>query len=110
MKSLITLIILIIIGILAYNYFFSGPLTEEEKKLDGFRRDFDSALKQMRQAERTLAISGGDTSADIDDAIARVEKIKESLASFIERGEDKKLLKKARALEERINTFLRKNY
>ena len=110
MKSFITLVILVVIGILVYNYFLSGPLTEDEKLLKDFQTDFNSAMKQLRQAERTLAISGADTSADADDAIARVEKIKESLTLFIDRVEDAKLKKKARGLEEQINNFLRRNH
>ena len=110
MKSIVTLLILVAIGILAYNYFFSGPFTEEEKQLRDFQTDFGSAIKQMKQAGRTLALSGADTSADEDDAIARVEKIKENLAAFIERLKDQKVLKKARALEEQISNFLRNNY
>lgn len=110
MKSLVTLIILAVIAVLAYNYFVAGPLTEEEKELKDFQMDFNSAMKQMKQAGRALAISGVDTSADADDAIARVEKIRENLVLFIDRVTDEKVKRKARALEERINTFLRKNY
>ncbi len=104
------LIILVIIGILAFNYFNAGPVTEEEKELEAWEQDFDSAWKQMRQAERTMALSGADTSTDMDNVIMQVERIKENLTQFIDRLKDEKLLKKARALEERINKFLRQNY
>jgi hypothetical protein len=109
MKSLVILIILVVIGILLYNQFLAGPVSEEEAELRVLERDFESSLKRVRQSERVLALSGADTSADIDDALMNVEEIKEKLIALKERIEDEKLLKRADALEQRINRYLREN-
>ena len=109
MKSLVILIILVVIGILLYNQFLAGPVSEEEAELKVLERDFESSLKRVRQSERVLALSGADTSADIDDALMNVEEIKGKLIALKERIEDEKLLKKADALEQRINRYLREN-
>ncbi len=109
MKSLVILIILVVIGILLYNQFLDVPVSEEEAELRVLERDFESSLRRARQSERVLALSGTDISADIDDAVMNVEKIKEELIALKERIEDEKLLKKADALEQKINRFLREN-
>ena len=109
MKSLVILIILVVIGILLYNQFLAGPVSEEEAELRVLEMDFESSLKRIRKSERVLALSGVDTSADIDDALMNVEKIKEELIDLKERIKDEKLLKKADALEQKINRFLREN-
>jgi len=109
MKSLVILIILVVIGILLYNQFLASPVSEEEAELRALEMDFESSLKRIRKSERVLALSGVDTSADIDDALMNVEKIKEELIALKERIRDEKLLKKADALEQKINRFLREN-
>ena len=109
MKSLFILVILVVVGILLYNHFLAGPVSEEEAELKVLERDFDSALNRVRGSERALALSGMDTTADMDDALRNVEKIKEDLISLKERIEDEKLLRKADALEQRIIRYLREN-
>jgi hypothetical protein len=109
MKSLFILVILVVVGILLYNHFLAGPVSEEETELKVLERDFDSALNRVRGSERALALSGMDTTADMDDALRNVEKIKEDLISLKERIEDEKLLRKAEALEQRIIRYLREN-
>lgn len=109
MKSLVILIILVVIGILLYNQFLDGPVSEEKAELRVLERDFESSSRRLHQSEKVLALSGADTSADIDDAVMNVEKIKEELIALKERIEDEKLLKKADALEQKINRFLREN-
>lgn len=109
MKSLVILIILVVVGILLYNHFLAGPVSKEEAELKVLERDFESSLKRIRGSERVLALSGTDTTADVDDALRNVEKIKGDLIALKERIEDEKLLKKADALEQKINRYLREN-
>lgn len=110
MKSLITLIILVVIGILAYNYFVdSGPVTEEEQELNMLEKDFDRALKDLHKAGRMTGLSGMDTTSETEDIINRMERIQETIDMLKNRIKDEKILKKASALEEKVKRFLREN-
>ena len=109
MKQIIWLIVLVIVGILAYNFFVSGPTSAEEQELKALEKDFDGALKRLHQAGRMAGLSGMDTTSEAEDVIKNVEKIKEDLTMLIDRLEEEKLLKRAERLEERINKFLREN-
>ena len=110
MKSFLLLVILVVIGILAYNYFVdTGPVTEDEKELKALENDFETALKQMQKAGRMAGLSGMDTTSEAEDVINGMERIKENLIMLKNRLKEGRLLKRADGLEERIKRFLREN-
>lgn len=106
MKKLIWLIIIVVIGIVAYNHFIT-PLSEEEQKVKVLEDEFNSATKDFHQAERSAGISGMDNTADIDDAIDKVKLVKEKLEELKGKLTSESAIERADKLEHRINEFLK---
>jgi len=104
MKKLIWLIIIVAIGIVAYNYFIA-PLSEEEQKVKVLEDEFNSAIKDFNQAERSAGISGMDTTADLDDAMDKVKLVKEKLEELKEKLTSESAIERADKLKNRINKF-----
>lgn len=83
MKALVTLIGIAICGFLAYNFLTTGNLTlspsgglsADQQAVNELRDQFDDALQQYRQAGRAVAVSGVDSSADVEDFLADIDRI-----------------------------------
>ncbi len=90
MKKLAIVIVVAIVGLLAFNYAKTGELTltpsfsksEEERAVRDLQQDFAAAQKRYAQAYRTAAVGGIDTTADADAAIGSVRRIKRELDSL----------------------------
>jgi len=104
MKKLIWLIIIVVIGIVVYNHFIA-PLSEEEQKVKVLEGEFNSAIKDFHQAERSAGISGMDSTADLDDAIDKVKLVKEKLEELKEKLTSESARERADKLKRSINKF-----
>ncbi len=90
MKKLAVVIVVAIVGLVAFNYATTGELTlapsfsksEEERAVRDLQRDFSAAQKRYVQAHRTAAVGGIDTTADADAAIGSVKRIRRELESL----------------------------
>ncbi len=90
MKKLAVVIVVAIVGLVAFNYATTGKLTlapsfsksEEERAVRDLQRDLAAAQKRYAQAYRTAAVGGIDTTADADAAIGSVKRIKRELESL----------------------------
>jgi len=107
MRAIIVILILAIIGFLAYSIFFS--LTEEEKMVKGLEDNFDEAVGNFLRAGRTMAGTGLDTTSDVDDAVRMIKKTEEELQELMSRLTEESAKKKAKKLEEKIREFSKKN-
>ena len=109
MKNVISIIILIIVGLLAYNH-FNKTYTPDEQYLMDLKSDFNSASKLMTQAERTSATAGLDTTSSFELGIERIRNVRKDLIDFINDLEkdiaNEKILADANKLLEKINSFL----
>ena len=107
MRAIIVILLVVVLGFLAYTYLTS--LSEEEKTVKTLAQEFDGAVSRFLRAGRTMAGTGLDTTADIDDAVRRIKKVKRELRILMDSLKDDAALKKAEKLAERIEDFERKN-
>jgi uncharacterized membrane protein YukC len=107
MRAIIIILILAILGFLAYTYFFS--LTEEEKMVKSLENDFDEAVGNFLRAGRTMAGTGMDTTSDVDDAVRKIKKADKELQELMTRLTEESAKKKAEKLENKIKEFSTKN-
>jgi len=107
MRAIIFILILAILGFLAYTIFFS--LTEEEKMVKALEGDFDKAVGNFLRAGRTMAGTGLDTTSDVDDAVRTIKKTEKDLQELMSRLTEESAKKKANELEDKIREFSKKN-
>ena len=93
MRTLLILAVVVVVALLAFNYFTSGELrllpaasSAEQQQLDDLRDDFAAAKSTYRQAERAAGVSGMDTTSDA--AVAHIEERLEKLEGTLQ-GDDK---------------------
>ena len=87
MRNLITIAVVVIVGLVAFNYFTTGELkilpgssmTEEESEVNRLKGDFRRAAQEYRQAGRQAGISGMDTTAAAEMALSAVAGVERDL-------------------------------
>ena len=108
MKKLMGLVVIIVIGIVLYNT-MSQPKTEEGLEIQDIRKEFREAQQLLRNAERSAATAGLDTTYQAENAVLRVKKIKQRLTALINELEEDADIDRAEKLMDDINLWLRKN-
>ena len=118
MQKIVLLVVVIVLGLLAFNYFTTGELSlmpagsssDDGQELNRLRGNFRAAAREFRQAGRSAGLSGLDTTdaaAAALEEVGRVEKAVESLAKNAENPEVKaeagKLLKEVQKFKEDIS-------
>ena len=115
MKSLITIAVVVAIALVAFNYFQTGELTlkpggsmsDEAREVNRLRGDFRSAAQQYRQAGRSAALSGLDSTADAENALSAVDGIERDLKKMRKQVEDAKVRQEIDELLEEIAQYKR---
>ena len=107
MRAIIVIVLIVVIGFLAYNYFTS--LSEEEKTVKNLEKEFNQAVSDFLRAVRTMAGTGLDTTSDVDDAVRKIKKIKKELSTLMSSLEEESARMQAQKLEVKIDEFQRKN-
>ncbi len=109
MKNIISIVILIVVGLIAYNN-LNKTYTPDEQFLIDLESDFNKASKLMTQSERASATAGLDTTSSFEQGIESIRDIRLDLIDFIkEISSDLKneiILKDANKLLDKLNTFL----
>ncbi len=113
MKKLAVVIVVAIVGLVAFNYATTGELTltpsfsksEEERAALDLQQDFAAAQKRYVQAHRTAAVGGIDTTADADAAIGSVKRVKRELESLRETLSEERAKRKADELANAVRAF-----
>ncbi len=106
-KKIVILAIIAVAAYLAYTQFVAKPASKDEQEMNRIDEAFRAALTRYQQANRTLGVSGLDTTSDMEDSVGAVEKLKEELAAWKQSLTDKKLIAKAGELESRMEIFLK---
>lgn len=83
MRALLFVIVIAIVGLLAYNFLTtgsiallpSGALSAEDRAVEELRDQFVAGQAQYRQAGRAVAVSGVDATADVEDFLADLDRI-----------------------------------
>jgi len=105
MKNVISIIILIIVGLLAYNH-FNKTYTPDEQILIDIEDDFNAASKLITQSERVAASSGVDSTSSFEEGIENIRDLRTELYDFISELKDEKLIHDGQSLLSKIDDFL----
>lgn len=118
MKKAVIVVVILLAGLLAYNYLSTGEITlipsftqsEEERELSALEDRFDAAVKQYSQAARSAGMAGIDTTTDAEAArlAARqvgkeLKALRERLSSEADRTRAEKLTAAVRKFVEDLN-------
>jgi hypothetical protein len=95
-KNIITLVVVVVVGLVAFNYFQTGEfslmpgggMSEEEKELNRLKGEFRRAAQSYRQAGRAAGMSGLDTTSDAEAALRTVEGVERDLKGLRKRTTD----------------------
>ncbi len=80
MKKLLVLIVVVVAGWAAYQYFVSPTGgSPEERELAALQERFDDARRQLTSAGRAAGVAGTDTTADAAAALEEVKRIQADL-------------------------------
>jgi len=96
MKNIIALAVVVIVGLVAFNYLQTGEfsflpgggMSEEEQELNRLKGEFRRAAQSYRQAGRAAGVSGLDTTADLQAALRTVEGVERDLKGLRKRTAD----------------------
>jgi hypothetical protein len=96
MKNIIALAVVVIVGLVAFNYFQTGEISllpgggksEEEQELNRLKGEFRRAAQSYRQAGRAAGVSNLDTTADLQSALQTVEGVERDLKALRKRTTD----------------------
>ena len=106
MKKLLVLILVIAAGYFAYQKFIAGGASDEQKQVQALADEFSAAKQRLVQAERSSAVSGMDTTGDVDGVMNAVDSLREKLRTLKERLTEEKAMETANKLEEEMGAFL----
>ncbi len=86
MRNLITIVVVLVVGLVAFNYFQSGEFnllpsskSDEEQEVNRLRGEFRRVAQDFRQAGRAAGLSGMDTTAAASAAARSIEGIERDL-------------------------------
>jgi len=87
MRNLITIVVVVVVGLVAFNYFTTGELkilpggsmSEDAREVNRLKGEFRRAAQDFRRAGREAGISGMDTTAAAEIALATVTDVERDL-------------------------------
>jgi type II secretory pathway pseudopilin PulG len=105
MSKIIMVIIIVVAGLFAYNYYTTGALSEEERQVQNLAETFRTAQRMVRQGQRSAAVGGiGNINAVSDDMDA-IDQIETDLAELMDTLEEDAAIERAERLEREIEIF-----
>ena len=113
MQKIVLIVVVIVLGLLAFNYFTTGELSlmpsgasgGDGKELNQLRGEFRAAAREFRQAGRSAGLSGLDTTDAAAAALAAVERVEKSVASLAKNAEDPEIKAEAEKLLKEIQQY-----
>jgi hypothetical protein len=113
MRNLITIAVVVVIGLVAFNYFTTGELkilpgssmTEEEREINRLKGEFRRAAQEYRQAGRQAGISGMDTTAAAEIALITVAGVERDLNLLRKDTSDPKVIDSIDELLREVKKF-----
>lgn len=115
MMKIIMVIIVVVAGLAAYNYFTTGEislmpgstLSEEEQEVKNLADSFRSAQRMVRQAQRSAAVGAIGNIDAVADEMNEIDRIENDLDILIDSLETESAINKAEQLEREIEAFRR---
>lgn len=114
MQKIVLIVVVIVLGLLAFNYFTTGELSlmpaggdsDDGRELNRLKGEFRSAAREFRQAGRGSALGGGlDTTDAAAAALATVERVETQVESLAKRTEDTDVKAEAQKLLSEIRQY-----
>jgi hypothetical protein len=113
MKNIITLVVVVVVALVAFNYFSTGEFkllpgsstSQEEQELNRLKGEFRRATQAYRQAGRSAGISGMDTTADAEAALQTVDSVEREVKELRKRTDDPEAREKIDALLAEIKKY-----
>lgn len=115
MQKIVLIVVVIVLGLLAFNYFTTGELSlmpaggggssDDGSELNSLRGEFRGAAREFRQAGRSAALSNMDTTDAAGKALAAIDRIEEHVEALAERTEDPKVKAEAGKLLNEIKKY-----
>jgi hypothetical protein len=95
-KNLITIVVVIVVALVAFNYFQTGEfkllpgssMSPEEHELNRLKGEFRRAAQAYRQAGRAAGVSGLDTTSDAAAALDTVDGVERDVKALRKRTKD----------------------
>jgi len=96
MKNIITLVVVVVVALVAFNYFSTGEfkllpgssMTAEEQELNTLKGEFRRATQAYRQAGRSAGISGMDTTSEAAAALKAVDGVEREVKALRKKVDD----------------------
>ena len=86
MKKLLALVVLVVAGLVAYQYLAgSSGGSPEARELEALQERFEDARGQLAAASRAAGVAGIDTTADAAAAVQEVKRIQADLEKLLPR-------------------------
>jgi hypothetical protein len=113
MKNVIAIVVVVAVGLVAYNYLSTGELTilpassmsQEEQEVNRLQGEFRRAAREFRQAARQAGIGGIDNTAAAEAALSKVFGVESDLELMRRETEDPKVRDKIDELLDEIKKF-----
>ena len=113
MRNLITIAVVVIIGLVAFNYFTTGEfkilpgssMSPEERDVNRLKGDFRRAAQEYRQAGRQAGISGMDTTAAAAIALTTVAGVERDLKLMLKDTSDPEVIDSIDELLKEVKKF-----
>ena len=113
MQKIVLIVVVIVLGLLAYNYFTTGEIglmpagssSDEGRELNRLRGDFRAAAREFRQAGRSAGLSGLDTTDAAAAALDEVEKVEKAVENLAKKTEDPDIKSEAEKLLREIRKY-----
>lgn len=114
-KNLITIAVVVVVGLVAFNYFQTGELSivpggsmsEEQKEVNRLRGEFRRSAQEYRQAGRSAGLSGLDTTSEAEAALLRVEGVERDLKKLRGQVKEREARQEIDQLLDEIAEYLR---
>lgn len=113
MQKIVLIVVVIVLGLLAFNYFTTGELSlmpaggssDDGKELNRLRGEFRSAAREFRQAGRSAGLSGMDTTDAAGAALAAVERVEKAVEKLGKDTEDPEIKTESEKLLSEIRKY-----
>jgi hypothetical protein len=87
MKNVIAFAVVVVIGLVAFNYFSTGEfkivpgvsMSQGENEVNNLKGEFRRAVREYRQAARQAGMSGMDNLTEVENALAKVDGVEREL-------------------------------
>ena len=96
MKNVIAFAVVVVIGLVAFNYFSTGEfkivpggsMSQEGNEVNNLKGEFRRAVREYRQAARQAGMSGMDNLSEVESALSKVDGVERELGRLLSATED----------------------